>query len=338
MSAPHAHSEHELIDVHCHVVPPGFPSDPSAGGNPRWPCLRLTAPDVGVIEIAGKAFRELDERSWNVTRRLADMDQAGISMQVLSPMPELLSYWFDAADGLSMARHVNHALASMVAQAPARLRALGMVPLQDVTLATTELARLAADGFSGVEIGSNVNGLTLGEARFDEFFAEAARLDLAVFVHALHPVGAERLSALPDLVPYAAFPLDTGLSAAALIRAGVLERHPTLRLGLSHGGGALVPLLHRLEHGWRVSSSFGGSLPQAPSVYAARLYYDSLVYDADYLTYLIEHVAPGQVFAGTDYPYAIEQRDLRGFIARLPTPHHASVSHACARRFLGGTG
>ena len=103
----------------------------------------------GVIEIAGKAFRELDARSWQIGRRLEDMDRDRIGAQVLSPMPELLSYWFSAEDGLDMARHVNGVIAAMVSKAPARFHGLGMVPLQDPALAARELDRLQRDGFRG---------------------------------------------------------------------------------------------------------------------------------------------------------------------------------------------
>ena len=321
-----------LIDVHTHIVPASFPAAPAH--NPRWPCMCLRDAKHGAIEFAGKVFRELDGRSWHVSQRLEDMDRDGIAAQALSPMPELLSYWFTAGDGLDLARYVNHQIAEMVARAPSRFYGLGMVPLQDVALATTELARLKRDGFAGIQIGSNINGVFPGEARFDEFFAECARLGLAVFVHALHPIGAERLQAFPDLVPFAAFPLDTGLAAMTLIRAGVLARHPSLRIGFSHGGGAVVPLTHRLKQGWLSSHGFNGLLPHAPQHYAAQCFYDSLVYDLDYLDYLATRFAPGQVFAGTDYPYTIAQEDVVGFLGGSA---HCTLNTAnnAARRFLG---
>lgn len=323
-----------IIDVHSHVVPASFPPNPAPASTPRWPCMCLRDAERGTIEFAGKAFRELDARSWNVARRIEDMDRDGIAAQALSPMPELLSYWFEPAPGLALARYVNHVIAEMVAAHPARFHGLGMVPLQDVALATRELERLRRDGFAGVQVGSNIGGVLPGDARFEEFFAECARLSLAVFVHALHPVGAERLKDFPDLVPFAAFPLDTGLAAMTLIRAGVLERHPRLRIGFSHGGGAVIPLTYRLHQGWLTSDGFKGLLPQPPRHYAARCYYDSLVYDAGWLDYLAGSFAPGQVFPGTDYPYAIQQVDLAGFLAG--SAHCAGGATAdAARRFLG---
>src|SRR5262249_23683234 len=158
---------------------------------------------------------------------------------------------------------------------------------------------------------SNINGIVLGDRRFDEFYAEAERSGLALFVHALHPIGAERLQSQPDLVPFAAFPLDTALAATSLIRAGVPERFPRLRIGFSHGGGAIVPLVHRLGQGWHVTRGFAGALPRSPHDYARRFFYDSLVYDAAYLRHLATAFAPGQIFGGTDYPYAIMETQLR---------------------------
>ena len=177
--------------------------------------------------------------------------------------------------------------------------------------------------------------------RFDEFYAEAQRLDLALFVHALHPIGADRLGAFPDLVPFAAFPLDTALSAISLIRSGVPERFPNLRIGFSHGGGAIVALTHRLAQGWRLSDGFGGALPRAPIDYARGFYYDSLVYDPVYLRYLTSQFAPGQYFAGTDYPYAIMQTGPRDFLhASEPagTRQNEALMYGAARRFLGANG
>jgi aminocarboxymuconate-semialdehyde decarboxylase len=212
-----------------------------------------------------------------------------------------------------------------------------MVPLQDVALAAAELARLKRDGFAGVEIGSNVDGAMLGDPRFDEFYAEAERLDLAIFVHALHPIGVERLAeglhAMGDLVPFALFPLDTALTAITLMRAGVLERYPRLKIGFSHGGGAIVPLTHRLAQGWKLTGGFGGAMPQPPAYYAQRFFYDSLVYDPVYLRHLTREFAPGQVFGGTDYPYAIMETGLRAFLQSAEGD--PDVMHATARRFLG---
>ena len=151
----------------------------------------------------------------------------------------------------------------------------------------------------------------------------------------MHPVGADRLQAQPDLIPFAAFPLDTGLTATAIIRAGIPERYPKLKFGFSHGGGAVVPLVHRLGHGWRLSNGYDGALPRSPVEVAATFFYDSLVYDVTYLGYLAGTFAPGQVFAGTDYPYVIEQKDLADFLAQVDNAENDALFFGAANAFLG---
>lgn len=319
-----------LIDVHTHIVPRTFPE--AANGEARWPCMRHGDNGAATIMIADKAFRELDQRSWDTRTRIADMNLKGIARQVLSPMPELLSYWFAPQAGLDMCRHVNDTIAAMVRVAPDRFSGLGIVPLQDPALAAAELSRIREAGLSGVEIGSNINGTVLGDACFDDFYSEAAALDLCIFVHALHPIGTDRLSGQPDLIPFAAFPVDTALSAISLIRAGVPEKYPKLRMGFSHGGGAIVPLAHRLGQGYRLTDGFKGTLARSPAEYAAGFYYDSLVYDGGYLNYLCREFAPGQVFCGTDYPYAIMETDPAGFLAGSGVTDQCATA---AERFLG---
>ena len=330
-----------LIDVHAHVVPKSLPADPTGGTIGAWPGVHCDACGRKAQVLLGqKPFRDIDERSWDVDRRVADMDEAGVSAQALSPMPELLSYWFDPPAALEMTRGLNHAIGDMVARRPDRFYGLGAVPMQDPDLAAREMSELRSRfGLVGIEVGSNINGAYLGDPRFDPVFAAAQDNDLAIFVHALHPLQAKDISRHPMLAPFAAFPVDTALCAASLIIDGVLERFPRLRLAFSHGGGVLAPILHRMEYGWQSSDHFGGRLPQSPKAYARRFFYDSLVYDQAYLQHLTTHIAPGQVFLGTDYPYLIMQPEPRTFTASaagLPGVGPTIWSDA-ALRFLGVT-
>jgi aminocarboxymuconate-semialdehyde decarboxylase len=330
-----------LIDVHSHVIPKSLPRDPTGGEIGAWPSVDCEACGrKAQVLVGAKPFREIDDRSWDVERRVADMDADGVAAQALSPMPELLSYWLDATAALELTRGLNHAIADMVARRPDRFYGLGAVPLQDPDLAARELADLRRRfGLVGVEVGSNIDGLYLGDARFDPFFAAAQDQDLAVFVHALHPLQARDLSKHPILTPFAAFPVDTALCAASLIMAGVPERFPRLRLAFSHGGGALAPILHRMEFGWGCTDGFGGRLPRSPKAYARRFFYDSLVYDGAYLDHLAAEIAPGQVFLGTDYPYLIQQPDPRAFIEAAASRSAAgdTIWSDAALRFLGMT-
>ena len=325
------------IDVHNHIVPADFPAPPGSGTVERWPCMQEKGGGKAAIVIAGKEFRALDERSWDPARRVADMDAEGTDIQVLSPMPELLSYWLTPQQTLAMVRHVNATIAAMIAAAPRRFAGLGMVPLQDPELAAKELSALKrSDGLLGVEIGSNINGRVPGDPFFEPFFAEAERLDLAVFVHALHPVGTDRLVGPSRLVPFVTFPIDTGLAAASMITGGTLAKFPRLRLAFSHGGGILGAILPRLAHGWRIDGALGERFA-SPRETARRFFYDNLVFDARLLAYLIETFGATQIFLGSDYPYAGRQENPRATLdaLKLGAAEMEALAGGNARRFLG---
>lgn len=326
-----------LIDVHCHVVPAALPQAPTAALAARWPCMRCDGGGAATLMLGDTPFRPLDERSWSVERRLADMSAAGVAVQVLSPMPELLSYWIDIAGTEALCDAVNAQIAEMVAAHPRRFRGLGAVPLQDPARAAVLVRGLRERfGLSGVEIGSNVAGMLLGDPKLDPFWAAAEEAGVAIFVHAIHPIG-RAASPSPAFTNVVMFPLEIGMAAGALLMAGVPERFPGLRIALSHGGGALPAMLGRLDQGWLKGGRFGGAVVERPSETARRLFIDGNVYDAAHLHHLAGCAMPGQVFAGSDYPYRIMEDDVAGLIARagLDAAAAMSVRNGAARRFLG---
>lgn len=305
----------KVIDVHCHIVPAEFPPKPSSCE--RWPHMDHRADRQACVMIGGKEFRLVDNRCWDAARRIADMNAEEVGMQVLSPMPELLSYWIDAKDALQLSRHVNNAIAELVGSQPGRFAGLGMVPLQDPELAAKELAILRSDyGLAGTEIGSNINGRPPGDPIFDAFFAEAARLDLSVFVHALHPPATDRLVGPAQLAAFIGFPTDVGFAAASCITGRMLEKNPRLHIGFSHGGGTLPAFLHRLQSGWT-------KLPALNSVFASpeetvrRFYYDNIVFDRRLLRHLIDIYGASQIFVGSDYPFTGGQQKSAQMFADL---------------------
>lgn len=336
MSEACFHLRHGPVDVHAHMTPAEFPPDPC--GEPRWPCMQRQSWTDATVMIADKPFRQLDERSWDVKRRIEDMDRDGIAAQALSPMPELLSYWFAADAAEAFADIVNADLAHQVSLAPSRFVGLGTVPMQEPELAVRHLRRVKeVYGLAGIEIGSNINGKLLGDPAFEPIFAAAADLGLAVFVHALHPVATRGLEVPPPFVNLVGFPVDVGMTAASLIMAGTLDRHPGLRIGFSHGGGALAPLLHRMEIGGKFAP---GVEAPSPAATARRMYFDSNVYSPAWLRHIAENLSPGRILLGTDYPYLIMQTDPVGYVrsAGLPEAATESLLWGAAHAFLGAAG
>ena len=254
--------------------------------------------------IDGKNYRTVSDKSWSTTKRLADFDEMGLSLQAISPMPELLSYWLAPAAGAQLARYLNEQIALMVAESTGRLVGLGAVPLQDIDLALKELAYLKHSlGFAGVEIGSNINGKPIGHPDFAPFFEAAQSLGAAIFVHALRPAGMDRLVGPPALEQALAFPGEIGLSAASMITSGRLAALPNLRIAFSHGGGTLAMLLPRLEQAISVFPALRETVQSSPTEQARSFYFDTLVFDTPTLQHLVTLFGATQLMIGTDYPF-----------------------------------
>ena len=326
----------QVIDVHCHIVPADFPATPPNCAAEKWPGMEDRGNGQRAMMVGGREMRLVDNRAWDAARRIADMNGEDVGMQAISPMPELLSYWLDAPPALTMARYLNRSIADLVHAAPDRFIGLGMVPLQDPQLAARELGALRSEfGLAGIEIGSNINGKSPGDPFFDPFFAEAERLGLAVFVHALHPTMTDRLVGPAIIAPYVAYPTDIGLAGASLITGRVLEKFPKLRIGLSHGGGTLAAFLPRLESGWQklpaLKRAFGSPLEAA-----RRLYYDNVVFDRKLLRHLIDVYGDTQIFVGSDYPFTAGQSNSAAMFdgLGLSAAQLAALRGGNAARFL----
>jgi aminocarboxymuconate-semialdehyde decarboxylase len=297
------------IDVHCHVVPSSFPASPGGKALKGWPSMTSVVDCHATVVIDDKPYRTINDACWVAERRIEDMDKAGIQIQALSPMPELFGYWLDADAADHLTRHVNDLIASLVCEGCGRFVGLGGVPLQDIDRSIVELHRIMGElGFSGVEIGSNINGVPIGDPRFHPFFAEAEKLGAAIFVHAVRPAGMDRLVGPAALQQVLAYPTDVGLAAASVITGNLLSLFPRLRIAFSHGGGTLASLLPRLNQGYSTFPALKEALVEPPSVQARRLYADALVFDPDALRRVVTVFGDDKVMLGTDYPFNFSEK------------------------------
>jgi aminocarboxymuconate-semialdehyde decarboxylase len=334
-----ARMSHECIDVHTHFVPEDFP--PYLGKTPGvpWPSMAEDKPCHRNVMISGKKYRTVADGCWSAARRLSEMPVMKVTHQAISCMPELMSHWLPLEDGKVLIRYINEQLAELIDQDRARFFGLGGVPLQDIDAATEELHYgMASLGFSGVQIASHVNGVSIGDARFEPFFAEAERLGAAIFVHALRPSGKERMVG-PFPEQAVLFPADIGFAATSMITGGVAARHPSLRIGFSHGGGALAMTLPRLTQVYQSKiPGLEAALAEAPTITARRFYYDHVVSDPTLIRMIVETYGESQILIGSDYPFypakAVNApRDLEE--AGLTAEVIAAISSNNPRRFLG---
>ncbi|MBI2752024.1 MAG: amidohydrolase [Betaproteobacteria bacterium] len=325
------------IDIHTHVVPETFPAYAGKGTDVSWPSMADAHACHKHVMISGKLYRTVSDGCWSVPRRIEAMGGMRVARQALSPMPELLSYWLPIEDAKVLIRYLNDEIAAMAARAPDRFLGLGAVPLQDADSAIRELEYVISTlRFSGVELASHVNGVSIGDARFEPFFAAAERFGAAVFVHALRPAGKERIvGAFPEQA--VCFPGDIALAAASMITGGIAARHPDLRIAFSHGGGGLSLLLPRLDHAWKAIPKAKESLAESPIAYARRFFYDALVFDPAAVRFLAGTYGASQLVIGSDYPFAMGDTDPVGTLekAGFEPQVFEAITSGNARRFLG---
>ncbi|MEI7926758.1 MAG: amidohydrolase family protein, partial [Chloroflexota bacterium] len=286
------------IDMHTHFVPRDFPAYGGTEATCPWPSMAHAGSSANVM-INGTNYRTVPDTSWDGAKRIAEMDATGIRRHVVSPMPELLSYWMTPPDGAALIAHVNEEIAALCDAHPDRFSGIGGVPLQDIDLAIRALEDIRATGrLVGVELATHVSGVSIGDPRFEPFFAAAEHLDLPIFVHGLRPAGADRIIGR-GLEQVVAFPGDVALAIASMITGGTLAKHPNLKMSFSHGGGAIAVLIARMEQGWITGGPMRDLIPEPPSVYARRLYYDTLVYSAPVLRLVIDTFGIDRVMIGT---------------------------------------
>ena len=287
------------FDVHAHVIVPEII------GDEPW-CPRVWRDDDGsqVVEMGDKQVRAAVQEFVDIEGILAAQDEAGVDRVLLCPWVPLLFYDADPEEGLARARIQNEALAGLVRRHPERVAALGALPLQDPELAAGELRELMGAGvLKGVELAASVRGVFLGDDRFEPFWDAAEATGALVFIHPT-----TRGFDSPAFQDYylwntVANPLETATTAAHMVVAGVMERHPGLRVLLAHGGGALMAVRGRMRHAHGFQPQARSRLRESPEDSIGRFYFDTLTHDEVLLRALIDYVGPDHVLLGSDYPF-----------------------------------
>jgi aminocarboxymuconate-semialdehyde decarboxylase len=234
------------VDVHAHAVleaafgQAGHYGPELGVDDDGVPCFR-----VGDYVMKGMAYRS--SLFMDVDKRLRLMERSGIERQLLSPNPLTFFHGIPIADAVRFCRAHNDAMADVVRDHAGRLLGGIALPMQDVDAATVELERAVRDlGLVAPYVGTDY-GFDLDDPRLDDFYRTLVDLDVPLFLHPASSGGEgppdDRRLRRYDLSLLVGYAYDETLAVAALVFGGVLDRHPTLDVCVSHGGGAM-PLLH----------------------------------------------------------------------------------------------
>jgi len=289
-----------IIDTHAHIIVPEIlrEAKPSEAWRPR------------VVWENGKQFVEYGAKRIGSARRefvqigtiLDEMRNSGVDAALLSPWVSLVRYEATPEESLVACQVQNEALSSLVNKYPKKISALGMVPLQDLTPAIKELERLMKSGLKGVEIGTHINGVYPGDARFRPFWEACESLGVFVFIHPVEGGGRAELREY-YLWNVIGNPMETTVAAGHLILSGVMEAYPRLKVLLAHGGGALPSLRGRLDRGFQQRPEINKIISRPPTEYLKQFYFDTITHDAAVLRELVNLVGADHVLLGSDYPF-----------------------------------
>jgi predicted TIM-barrel fold metal-dependent hydrolase len=277
-------------------------------------------------------------------RRIADMDAAGIDMQVLSltsPGTEQL----DATGAVALARDANDHLADAVRRHSSRFAGFAALPTAAPDTAADELERTVREyGFKGALINGHIRGRYLDDPFFWPILERAEALQVPLYLHPTPP---------PQSVIAASYTgnyapeVTAGLSTAAwgwhietaihvlrLILSGAFDRYPSLQLIIGHLGETLPFMLPRLNLGLppqvtKLDRPIGAYLRE-------NLHYtfSGFNYIPAFLDLLLQ-VGVNRIMFSADYPYS-SMVQARTFLDQLPVSpaDKERIAHGNAERLL----
>jgi aminocarboxymuconate-semialdehyde decarboxylase len=323
-----------ILDFHNHYFPPAF-VDAVRRGPSRF---TVTTDDAGnpVLHSPGD-YNVLVPGHRDLDARIADLDAAGVDMQVLTLTAPGTSIETPAR-AADLATIVNDGLVEAVALHPRRFRALAHLPLNDPRAAVRELERaLGPLGLPGAMLYSNASGVPLADARFWPLYEVASDARAVLYVHPTYPLGVEAMEDFM-LMPLVGFLMDTTLAAAHLVFAGIPERFPGIRWALCHTGGAIPFLAERLDRGYEAFRRCRNHITRPPSTYLREFWYDTVNFDPACLRLALDFAGADHVLAGSDYPHMIGSLDrMKAVIDAVgPGPdERAAIEHGNAESLLG---
>ena len=245
-------------------------------------------------------------------RRLGDMEESGIDVQILSLTSPGVQV-FDAATASALARDANDELAAAIASHPDRYAGLAAAAPQDPAGAAREIERgVRKLGLRGVILNSHTQGEYLDNPKYWPMFEACEALGVPAYLHPNSPsksMIAPFLEAGLDGAIYG-FGVETGLHLLRIITAGVFDRFPGLRIIVGHCGEALPFWLYRIDYMHRATVAsarypFMKPLQRKPSDYLRENVYvtNSGVAWEPAIMFCRSVLGADRVMYAMDYPY-----------------------------------
>jgi aminocarboxymuconate-semialdehyde decarboxylase len=257
-----------------------------------------------IITYRGARFFGVTPAMTDVAKRIEDMDRVGIDVEVVSlSTPNV--FFTTAEHQSSVARMINDSYAELIAAHPKRFKGFASIPMDAPDAALKELHRAIDElKLNGVILLSNIGGQPLTSPQYRQFFAEANRMQLCIFLHPMLPANADSFREYV-LGPIIGFPFDTSLAVARMCYDGMFEDFPDIRWIIGHLGGAVPYLMERMDNGFRDFADCRVKIDRLPSTYLKRLYYDTVSFSPYTLSMVRNMVGSDHMVMGSDYPHLL---------------------------------
>jgi aminocarboxymuconate-semialdehyde decarboxylase len=308
-----------VIDAHSHFLAPPL-LELLRAGDYAHARVEERGDQTWIVCTSGLQF-PLTPLFHDPAAKLQWMDERGIDLALTSTCAPLFLYELPTPQLDEVCRQVNDAAAELANASGGRIIGMATVPLTDPELAANELRRAHDDlGLNGVEIGTSIGETMLDHPSLDTFYTSAEEVGATVLLHPyIYMLG---LRTIPGFERFflqnnIGNMVETHIAAARLLLGGVFDRHPNLRIQLSHGGGGLTYQLARLDHTYRLREQVREVAQRPPSEYLGNLLFDTVIYDAKPLRFLLDLAGPENVVFGTDHPFDIADTTAIGALRKM---------------------
>ncbi len=252
--------------------------------------------------------------------------RAGITRRLMSnPFSAEVFTAISSKPALDVVQHCNDEVAAVVAKAPDTTWGMGNVnPLDKSHIAEAERC-MEQLGFKSVMVCSSWHGRYPDHEDAYPFWEWAQDKQVPIFIHPPRvPIGFEQEMDQYKLDELVGRPFDTAMALARMILSGLFDRFPRLKIAVAHMGGGLLPVMGRLDFGWRLGSD---GMPERakikcrrlPSEYLSLLSVDTMGIWAPHVREAVEVFGADRVMLGTDYgPVPIDPEEHIDIVLKLP--------------------
>lgn len=274
-------------------------------------------------EKYGEAFRQW----WSPEIHLKDMDRLGWDIQVILPTGNNGNFAYrvalkDLELGAAMCRAYNNWAHDYCSVDPKRLKFVAILPGSDIGEMVKE-ARRAVQELGAVSVRNPLlpDGKWLHDPENDRLWELACELDFPISAHGeyreyrfqpFRKLEGNRRNplqlALRGLDHALGFPCDNMNTMGHFIFTGILERFPTLRLGVLESNAAWLPFwlwrMNQHSHGRNSVMGKPEHLSMLPSEYFKRQCFIACDSDEESLPHVVDYLKGENIVWNTDYPHA----------------------------------